>query len=314
MHSLSKKTGTFIKGTLGIILLSGTVTGCSNLELIEESRAERSPIMLQSVIVEPKTRVQDTQIALDGRVGFFVTKADGTVEYNNVEIVADNTGNFTYAQQMYYPEDNSTVNFYAVHPYTAGITLGATETWTDFSIKPNQHDVVNYLKSDLLYASKSNISRTKSKVALTFSHKLSKINFTIKSGNHIDMRELTGIGVINVKPSTQIDINTGAIKEASGTPIEVISAPSTPAATANSNVTGIETIIIPQTIAAGSKLFKVTIDGVNYYYTNPDAVAFEGGNCYNYVLTINQTGIEVSSTITDWTNNEPISGEGVSED
>lgn len=315
MHLLFQQTKTCIKNVLGLAILSASTVGCSKTHILENPANTESLIVLESLVANGQTRMQNTQFDSGEALSFFVTKSPGidNIEYNNVKITANGSGGFSYTTPMYYPLDNSNVNFYAIHPYSASASLTENNGSVAFSTAANQTTLSNYVASDLLYASKSNVSRTKNKVALTFTHQLSKISFTIKAGSGMDLADLSAVSILGIKPSTGITIATGQIEAANGSAGEVRACGVRGTVDTETQVTGIQAIIVPQTIASDSQLFKITIGAIHYYYKAPAELTFASGNNYRYELTINQTGIDVSSSITPWTDNEIVTGEGEAE-
>lgn len=299
---------------MGVAILAGTIIGCSKSNEDIETWTEQSPIQLQSTVSETRSRIQNEQIEAGENLGFFVTKtSDAGMVYDNVKITANGSGGFSYSETMYYPVDNSMVNFYAIHPYNSTASVTSNSGIVDFSVIADQKSADNYLLSDLLHASKDGVSRTKDKVELKFSHKLSKFTFTIKAGNGMELSDLNAVSIVGVKPSTTIDIISGDIGAASGDDTEIMTYNVRGTSEGESQVDGIQAIIVPQSINAGSKLFKITIGTTNYYYTPTENITFIEGYNYNYELTINQTGINVTSTISPWVNSETIKGDGEAE-
>lgn len=314
MNLILKQTKTLIANTLGIIILAGTAFSCSKSELIEDQNTVQSPILLQSTVSGGKLRLQTEQIEPNRKLSFYVTQASdfSNIEYDNAAITADGNGGFSYTERMYYPVDDSKVNFYAVHPYNKDASLEQNETIT-FSITPDQTTADNYLQSDLLHASKSNVSRSKEKIGLVFTHRLAKVSFTIKPGNGMDLSDLNAVNILGIKPSTVIDIATGNIQEANGNVTDVSAYGVKGASESTGQVAGIQAIVVPQTIGTDTRLFKITVGATDYYYTTPAAITYASGYNYNYELTIHSTGIDVSSSITPWIDSAPITGEGEAE-
>ncbi|NDV83336.1 fimbrillin family protein [Bacteroides sp. 51] len=314
MNLILKQTKTFIANTLGIIILAGTAFSCSKSEIIEDQYTEQAPILLQSRVSAGKLRLQTDQIESNQKLGFYVTQASdiNNVKYDNIAITADGSGGFSYTERMYYPADNSKVNFYAIHPYNDAALLEQNESVT-FSITPDQTTANGYLQSDLLHASKSDVSRSKDKIGLEFTHRLSKFSFTIKPGNGMDLSHLNAVSILGTKPSTSIHITTGNLQEVGNNTTEVYAYGVKGASDSEAQVTGIQAIVVPQTIDADTRLFKITVGTTDYYYTTPETITYASGYNYNYELTIHSTGIDVSSSITPWINSETITGEGEAE-
>lgn len=308
------------KTAVSLALAFGLFIGCNNSqEVLEGTQDSPQVIRLSSNIdlgIKPfkanLSRLQNTQIETDRNLSLFITETADLSEplYNNVVIKADGSGGFTH-QSMFYPMSGKNIDIYAIHPYSSPADLN---TDLNFSIVPDQSTNEGYLESDLLFASKTDVSRTKNSILLNFSHKLAKLEFTILEGDEADLTELNKINILNVKPSISLNTTSGVLGSASGSVLNVtakgVHGTADPDET---EVSGIEAIIIPQNIPAGVKLFEITIGNVKYYYTTTEELTFLEGKKYNLKLTIRQTGIELTSSIEDWTDGGSVSGEGEAE-
>lgn len=306
-----------LKTLSGLVLAFGLFTGCNNSQEVLEGTEQENPqaIALSSSIdmgVKPLSsnlsRLQNTQIETGRNLSLFITETANVSEtlYNNVIIKADGNGGFTH-QSMFYPMSGKNIDIYAVHPYSSSADLN---TELIFSVAPDQTTNLGYLQSDLLYASKANVSRTKSSILLNFSHKLSKLEFTVLEGDEADLTDLNKINILNIKPSTSLNMISGVLGNASGSAVNIAAKGVHGTANADeTEVSGIEAIIVPQSIAAGVKLFEITIGDVKYYYTTTEEVTFLEGKKYNLKLTIRQTGIELTSSIEEWVDGGSVIGE-----
>lgn len=262
------------------------LAGCSNDEN-EITDNWNGEIRLSSGVTVQQTRannanVPDMQIAADETVKVVVAKQGGDLhDYAGytLDFTADGNGGLSNATPMYYPTSGMGVNIYAYHPANAAAS---------FSVQENQSASADYYKSDLLYSAAQNYARQKKAHSLTFVHKLCKVTYTLKSGT--GSPELTGATVewLNVSKTIGFTAETGEVT----TPTNVTTI--TPHAICGA-------VIVPQTVTASTKLLQVTLanGGVLYYTPNADQV-FDGGKKYNYVITVNLSGLTVKSTITDW--------------
>jgi len=295
------------------ILLGLLVMGCSNDN--DNKNDELSPIVLSSrVDIEPRIG-QDTQIAKDQELSLFITKTASISDlvYNNVILKADGNGGFDYFVgeeiNLYYPLDNDPIDFYVVHPYSSGMSVGSI---SDFSVKADQSQLSNFLNSDLLYSQKTNVAKGTNPVSLLFYHKLSKITFTVKAGQGVSLENLSEVDIMNLLLQTSIDPANGSITTATGT-AETIKAYNVKGST-ESQITGITAIVVPQTFVADAennkRLFRFMVDQTDFFYTPRTDMSFESGKKYNYVITITNSGLEITSSIEDWLSTDDIIGEG----
>ncbi len=271
------------------------------------------PISLNSrLVVEPRESRQDTQIARDQQVSFFVTKYNNVNDtlYSNAILTADGIGGFTYnyygQNTLYYPLDNENVDFYAVHPYAAGMRI--TENFI-FNVRQDQSDIRDFLNSDLLYCKVENVAKSRNSVAMIFRHKLSKITFEIIEGEGTDLTLLNGIEVLGVNSRITLELPDSTLSSPAN-PVNIIPYGVRAATGTETTIDGISAIVVPQTFTGGNPLFKFTVDNTEFFYTPQNNVVFEQGNRYNYRITINNAGIEVESTIDRWLPGGDTEGEG----
>ena len=294
------------KIVIGSLIAAAIFTSCRGHETPE---GEGTLITLSSRLnMHSKSTLQDVQIEEGQKVGLLVTKAGSpeTMLYVNEELTADGDGNFACSTPMYYPITGDNVDMYAYHPYTGGIA-------TSFEIQADQTSESNYLNSDLLFASVSDIAKSSSAVQMAFNHKLSKVNFTIKEGVGMDLSNLSNVEILNVLPEVGFSLITGTITAASGTPTAIQTYGVRGVEEEEGEVSGISAIITPQQFVTGSQLFKITINGnteeeVSYIYTLLEDFDFEEGKKYDITITVNSSSITTISTISDWEITDPFEG------
>ena len=71
---------------------------------------------------------------------------------------------------------------------------------------------------------------------------------------------------------------------------------------------------MPQKVTQNTKFIKVALTtGGEFYYSIPDAegITFESGKKYQYKITVNQSGLTVTSEISDWTPVSAKTGDAV---
>ena len=286
------------------LALSSLLFSCSSSN--DPDDGSLIPISLTSrIVVAERSNQQDVQIAANQQTSFFVTTTGnaGNVLYDNVRLTADGNGNFSYSYQggtvLYYPTEAINVDFYAVHPYSESASLSSV---TKFAVKQDQTVLKNYYDSDLLYSMVDDIAKTRAAVPMVFDHKLSKISFTVREGAGVDLSGLTAISVMNVMSEIDMNLTDGTLVPVSGdvTEIGVYGVRGTTGS--ETQVSGMSAIIVPQSfVTDGSKLlFRLTISGRDFYYTPAVGILFEEGKIYSYILTVNNTGIEVTSSINNW--------------
>lgn len=260
--------------------------------------------------------LQAEQIASGVNVGFFINEAvnenPATTYTQNLSYTATGSGNFD-GTTVYYPQSGNGVNIYAYAPYAAGLALDGNYS---FTVKENQSTDADYLASDLLwgqpmklkenstdeYVTANPVARTKENVSVTFKHLLSKVQVTLKPGNGLTADDFKGatLSILQVLPTTSLILNSGVISRASGEETNITAATyptdATPTLTASA-------IVVPQTITRGTQFMKVHLNaGGDLYYTIPtdQDLTLESGKIYKYEITVNLTGLTVTSSIIEW--------------
>lgn len=262
------------------------------------------------------TDLQAQQINNGIHVGVFinedVTGTAATTYTQNLDYKANGEGGFD-GTTVYYPQSGNGVNIYAYAPYKEGLTLNGNYS---FTVQTNQSTDADYLASDLLwgqpmkpkdgntteYVTANPVARTKGNVNVTFKHLLSKVHVTLKPGDGLTADDFKGatLTILQVSPTTSLTLNNGTIGTALGTKTDITAATyptdATPTLTASA-------IVVPQTITRGTQFMKVHLNaGGDLYYTIPtdQDLTLGSGKIYKYEITVNLTGLTVTSSIKEW--------------
>jgi hypothetical protein len=287
----------------GFLLISCGDKNYYNCDDLESRRI----VLSSRVTMETQPRLQDLQIEDGQSLSLFITPNNAINEllYSNVNIIANGIGGFA-GENMYYPIDGRNVDFFAIHPYSS--TANLTNP-VNFSVASDQTDKSNYLNSDLLHATRVNQPRTPSPVAMVFSHKLAKLDFTIENNDGLDLGTLNTVTVLNTLPGTTINMINGNITEATGNPVVINAYGVAGSPETRASVTNIHAIVIPQTVAGNTDLFRITIGQQTYVYTTNQPFTFEGGYQHAIKLTITAGEISLESSIRPWEDGASIGGE-----
>lgn len=162
-----------------------------------------------------------------------------------------------------------------------------------------------YEASDFLWGKVSDVAPTTSVIRLPMAHRMSNARVTLIQGSGFAEGEWANLEKIvltaNVARKASINLSTGDIKTA-GAVENTMTIPSR---------TNDEwrTIVVPQTVAAGTTLFSITIGGVPYKFTKNEAFTYVSGKMMNFGIKVDkQTGSGaykltlVSESITPWEN------------
>lgn len=308
---------------LSIAAVALAMTGCSNDENEEMDNWNGEIRLSSGVAVQTRANTQAEQIQSGETVYAWVDKATTGESYINAwTLTAQGNGSFT-GSSKYYPTDDSSLDFYAMHGNFASgaFTEDATEFPEDgvvHSVEKDQSgtDMKDYAKSDLLYAVKKGVTRSSDAVELPFYHMLSKVEVALKSGD--GKPDLTGATVTiegtklkaEFTPSKDVAMDDQSARESMIT-IPVDNNEAAPVkirtvATDNldTNTEYGEAVLLPkQAIAENAPFIKVALqDGATFSYkiSDTDGLKLESGKKYTYKITVNQSGLSVSSEIKDW--------------
>lgn len=322
-----------MKAKLFMTMAAATMilAGCSNDENEVADNWNGEIRLTSGVTVQTRSNTQATQIQEGETVYVWADKASSTADYIKAwKLTAGSSNDFTGTSQ-YYPTDGSNLDFYALHGNFASNAF--TENTTEFpataivhSVEADQSGTEAYTKSDLLYAVQKNVPRSSNAVELSFYHMLSKVEVALKSGN--GKPNLTGAAVTIVgtklkadftpdKSATMTDQSAragmitipGDNNDAAPIKIRTVTTDNL-----DTNSEYGEAVVLPkQTISQNTPFIQVTLaNKAVFSYKIPDAggLTLESGKKYTYKITVNQTGLTVTSKIENWTE---VAKEGVAE-
>lgn len=303
------------------------LAGCSNDEN-EVTNSWNGEIRLSSgVTVQTRADTPtppDTQIANGQEVGVFINEAstENQVIGANLKYNADGQGGLELAttdpeqEKPYYPTSGNMVTIVAYHPYNVSAPLKGPY---DFTVAENQSDNKNYYNSDLLYSQSKQYARQPEAHSLSFKHQLSKVFCTLKSG--AGKPNIEGAIVSIVYADTK-----GSFNPADGTFTTLKEQDNKKDITMNSTITPNSYIAIvpPQDFKKDAKFLKVQLSqeagGGTFYYSIPNETGdkdliLEPGHIYKYEISVNFTGLEVTSSIEGWEgiSDGPTPGDAVME-
>ena len=287
-------------------------------------------LRLTSGVTVQQTRVftatQSTSIKAGELVSVWVNETDDRTElYKANQLTAASDNSFT-GQSMYFPQNgHEKVNVYAMHG-NFNPAFQAEDAFPkegiEYSVEAGQSTAggENYTHSDLLYAYETGVERNGNPTTkeLTFYHMLSKLELAIVIG--AGSPELAPSGAVTLggvtlngtfTPSTMANMSSQAARAAmlsvAGSPAsgDMTLGQQTCADFTVENVFYNEAILVPQDMTGKVLTFKLKDGGTLKYtipkFDNPVGPAiFESGKKYIYHITLNLTGLTVTSQIEDW--------------
>lgn len=310
-----------VKHTLLYLLAAGAMllTGCSDdffgdkTEQHDSNRIQLSSDIDQLAV----TRVNDNGFCNGDVMGVYIVDYEGnkpgTLKVNgnrgdNVRHTFDEPNyKWSSAYDLFWKDKHTHIDVYGYYPFAnpESIEDYQFEVQKDQSKATENGEMGGYEASDFLWGKVSDVAPTTSVIRLPMAHRMSNARVTLIQGSGFAEGEWANLEKIvltaNVARKASINLSTGDIKTA-GAVENTMTIPSR---------TNDEwrTIVVPQTVAAGTTLFSITIGGVPYKFTKNEAFTYVSGKMMNFGIKVDkQTGSGaykltlVSESITPWEN------------
>lgn len=285
---LIQKSGRGLLPALGFALLL-SLTGCEKDSFVEPPVTEDPDAIVFQFEIEGAEAVSKASTDLDftsqwengDAIGLYIVKktAGATVAPSaasyaaNVKLTYNSTTQkWTPETPLYFPAGKTgdyVVDFYAYYPYTAEMDP-ADPT---FSILTNQSaktgEKTNFSLSDLMWGATREVSRQTTPVTLTLAHKLSIVELEIESPSRgVGPSDETAVALLRHMPTAAFDFSTGTVTEARDEPLNIgmhrVQAVDGPDYWTKYTY---RAIVPPQTITAGSKLFRIVHEGREMFFS-----------------------------------------------
>lgn len=310
-----------VKHTLLYLLAAGAMllTGCSDdffgdkTEQHDSNRIQLSSDIDQLAV----TRVNDNGFCNGDVMGVYIVDYEGnkpgTLKVNgnrgdNVRHTFDEPNyKWSSAYDLFWKDKHTHIDVYGYYPFAnpESIEDYQFEVQKDQSKATENGEMGGYEASDFLWGKVSDVAPTTSVIRLPMAHRMSNARVTLIQGSGFAEGEWANLEKIvltaNVARKASINLSTGDIKTA-GAVENTMTIPSR---------TNDEwrTIVVPQTVAADTTLFSITIGGVPYKFTKNEALTYVAGKMMNFGIKVDkQTGSGaykltlVSESITPWEN------------
>lgn len=310
-----------VKHTLLYLLAAGAMllTGCSDdffgdkTEQHDSNRIQLSSDIDQLAV----TRVNDNGFCNGDVMGVYIVDYEGnkpgTLKVNgnrgdNVRHTFDEPNyKWNSAYDLFWKDKHTHIDVYGYYPFAnpESIEDYQFEVQKDQSKATENGEMGGYEASDFLWGKVSDVAPTTSVIRLPMAHRMSNARVTLIQGSGFAEGEWANLEKIvltaNVARKASSNLSTGDIKTA-GAVENTMTIPSR---------TNDEwrTIVVPQTVAAGTTLFSITIGGVPYKFTKNEAFTYVSGKMMNFGIKVDkQTGSGaykltlISESITPWEN------------
>lgn len=298
-------------------LLGLSLTGCvKDLDTPTVGEGDTTlPIQLYNEISQiPTTRVNDEGFCNGDGVGVYVVNYEngtaGTLrlegnQADNVRYVYDEpNGKWTPDEAVYFRDKHTHVDLIGYYPYS---TPTSVEAYPFEVAKDQSTDAANgllggYEASDFLWGKTVDVAPTTQRINIKFQHRMAGALVALSEGTGFAEGEFAqlekAVLVTNTIRKATIDLATGEITPSGDVP-----------------TTGIvpykkggefRAVVVPQTVAASTPLFSITVDGTPYVFRKTEPFAYTGGKLHKFTIEISkksESGLEfklLGESITAW--------------
>ena len=301
------------------ILAASLLTACSDSDWFDEGfSGDRHKIELTSEINQvPVTRVNDNGFVDGDVMGVYIVDYDGSnpgtlqVKGNrgdNVRHTFDEANNkWNSAFDVFWKDKHTHIDVYGYYPFGNPESIGqyAFTVQCDQSKPTEGGEMGGYEQSDFLWGKASDVAPTTSVVRLSMQHRMANARVTLVEGTGFAAGEWVKtekqVLATNLIREALINLSNGKVK-ANGAIEKTATMPSR----VNDEW---RAIVVPQTVAAGTTLFSITIGGVPYKFAKNEEFTYQAGKMSNFAIRVDKKGVEgqyaltlISESITAWEN------------
>ena len=301
-----------------VALVAMLFTGCSDDFFGSSEQHDSNRIQLSGDIDQiAVTRVNDNGFCNGDVMGVYIVDYDGNTpgtlkvsgnRGDNVRHTFDEPNyKWSSAYDLFWKDKHTHIDVYGYYPFANPESIDdyQFEVQKDQSTTTSEGEMGGYEASDFLWGKVADVAPTTSVIRLPLAHRMSNARVTLIQGSGFAEGEWANTKKIvltaNVARKASINLSTGEIKAAG-------SAESTMTIPSRVNDEW-RTIVVPQTVAAGTTLFSITIGGVPYKFTKNEALTYVAGKMMNFGIKVDkQAGSGaykltlVSESITPWEN------------
>lgn len=280
------------------------LAACSDNENEPADRADGQlvPVEFRASVGVTETRAIDQTWSAADAIGIFMVKAGQSFVpeqisegAENIRYVVDAAVAGTFKPDgttIYYPMDNSEVDFYAYSPQGS---VTKEEVATNYLYAVNVATQTNQEALDLLYSNDvKGKKKTDKVITLGFKHQLCKVILTVEPGAGVSADEMNGLTVkVNAQNTTaDFDLTAGALKADVANSADITFFKQTDAYI-------YEAILLPD--AATDRTFEFDLNnGRDVPFIWNMGKALTAGSKYTYTVKLNRSGVQVSGQIDPW--------------
>ena len=263
------------------------------------------------------TRVNDNGFCDGDVMGVYIVDYDGGTpgtlhvsgnRGDNVRHTFDEPNyKWNSAYDLYWKDKHTHIDVYGYYPFANPESIDdyQFEVQRDQSKPSEDGNMGGYEASDFLWGKVADVAPTTGVIRLPMKHRMSNACVTLIEGTGFAAGEWASTEKIvltaNVARKASINMADGTVKTAGG----VESTMTIPSRTGDEW----RTIVVPQTVQAGTTLFGITIGGVPYKFTKNNDLEYVAGKMMKFGIRVDKKAGSgkyhltlVSESITPWEN------------
>lgn len=265
----------------------------ADITVTEQEQVEDRLAMNLSVGVG--TKVTDTSYESGDKVGVYVVNVPASLQnsgnhYDNMEHTFG--AEWLPAEKMYWMDKTTAADFYCYYPYAQVNDVNAHP----FAVAADQSGLAALKASDFAWGKTEGVAPTGERINIQTKHIMSTVRVFIEPGNGFTAESLAAaqveVRICNVKNNAEVNLATGDVN-AQGSVVEM---------TPYQDNGFYRAVVVPQTVADGSELIAVTVDGTRYALKK--GFTFQSGKRHKFTVKVNKTGNGVNVGIGDWEEDE----------
>ena len=267
------------------------MTACSSDDATSQEGQGKQPILLStSMQTRAGQSIQNVQFEKGQEINVQITAQDNKTKYDQLTYyTSDNAGTIVPKTGVYpyYPTNKAKVNIRAIYP------TGYMKA-TSFSVRNPQTSKADYMASDLMFASLTDVETptTETTHTLDFKHKMVKVQVNLTAEGGVELQG-SQVKLLNVKTQTTFNSTTGVVSEVgTGSTTDMI-------ISTNGKV-GCAAIIVPQSVESGYLIEIVLANNDILNYRTAQTMTFESGKKYTFNIKVIESDITVSTSVSDW--------------
>ena len=285
---------------LSSAVMTALLTGCLQEPDFEPVTADGAlAIQLEGSILQEATKVNAAGFENGDALGLYAvnyTDANQTpgtllVEGNQADHVKyvfnESAWQWTPVRPVYYKDVNTNVDLYVFYPHAEPDAVDAWnfEVQKDQSTARSQSALGGYEASDFLWAKAENVAPTEAKIKVQLQHKMAGAEVVLQQGDGFAEGEFESVERYILATGTtrkaSINLSTGGVTPVGGAQATgIVMCPQVGGS--------FRAIVVPQTVAAKTPLFSITLGGVPYIFKKETDFTYEAGKISTFTIKVNR--------------------------